>query len=79
MGAGQVDADLVFLRGGPVVWPLPALDARAEAESLAEAGVALGTALTSGELEAFPRTPTGPAACTELGCGYVARCWGRMS
>jgi ATP-dependent helicase/nuclease subunit A len=70
-------AELVFLRGGPVVWPLAPLDAAAEAAALVQAGLALGRALARNDPAAFPRHPPGPAQCAELGCGYLGRCWGR--
>src|SRR5207249_6751644 len=56
-GAAAVEAELVFLRGGPVVRRLPPLDARREAAALVDAGVALGQALASGAVDAFPRRP----------------------
>src|SRR5947199_80484 len=49
---------------------------RSELAALVEAGVALGQALASGAMDAFPRRPEDPAACERLGCGYVGRCWG---
>src|SRR5213594_3005596 len=78
-GAAEVEAELVFLRGGPVVRRLPPLDARREAAELVDAGVALGRGLASGAIDAFPRRPEAPAACERLGCGYVRRCWGLSS
>src|SRR5439155_438697 len=47
-----------------------------EVPALVDAGVALGQALASGAIDAFPRRPEAPAACERLGCGYVRRCWG---
>jgi len=75
-GAAAVETELVFLRGAPVVRRLPPVDARDEEAALVEAGVALGQALASGAMDAFPRRPEDPAACERLGCGYVGRCWG---
>ena len=78
-GAAAVEAELVFLRGGPVVQRLPPLDARREEGELVEAGVALGQALAAGAIDAFSRRPEDPGACERLGCGYVRRCWGLVS
>ena len=75
-GATAADAELVFLRGGTVVRPLPLLDAAAEEAALVRAGAQLGTSLATGTIAAFPRTPAEPALCEALGCGYVRRCWG---
>ncbi|HYR97116.1 MAG TPA: PD-(D/E)XK nuclease family protein, partial [Candidatus Binatus sp.] len=75
-GATSADAELVFLRGGTVVRPLPLLDAAAEEAALVRAGAQLGTSLATGTIAAFPRTPAEPALCEALGCGYVRRCWG---
>jgi ATP-dependent helicase/nuclease subunit A len=77
LGGARVEVELVFLRDGPVVWPLAALDARREEETLVRAGRELAQALARGDLEAFPRRPPAPLACEALGCGYVGRCWGR--
>jgi hypothetical protein len=73
---GEVEGEILFLRGGPAVRPLPALEPAAEAASLVEAGVALGAARAAGDPEAFARRPPAPEACEALGCGYVRRCWG---
>ena len=75
-GAARVDAELVFLRGGIALRPLPLLDAAAEEGELVRAGEALGAAVAAGGAEAFPRGPEAPARCTALGCGHVRRCWG---
>jgi hypothetical protein len=75
-GADDVAAELVFLRGGPTVRPLPPIDLAAEEAALVRAGTALAEALGSGTIDAFPRGPTAAAMCTRLGCGYVRRCWG---
>jgi len=72
----RVGAELVFLRGGPAVVPLPPLDLARVRTDLAEAGVALGDALADGAAEAFPKAPPARNACEALGCGYVRRCWG---
>src|SRR5207249_2295384 len=77
--AADVEAELVFLRGGTMVRPVPCLDAAREEAALVEAAARLGRALASGAPDAFPRTPPGPAACEALGCGYVRRCWGRVA
>jgi ATP-dependent helicase/nuclease subunit A len=74
-GAERVEAELVFLRGGPTVHRLPPLDAAAEEAALIAAGVALGHARTAGTIDAFPRRPEAPEVCERLGCGYVRRCW----
>jgi len=74
-GAPRVDAELVFLRGGPAVRALPPLDVGAEEAALVAAGSALGAALADGRPDAFPRRPPDAAACHALGCGYVRRCW----
>src|SRR5439155_3390464 len=78
-GAATVEAELVFLRSGPVVRRLPPLDVRREEAALVDAGVALGQALAAGAIDAFSRRPEAPAACERLGCGYVQRCWGLVS
>src|SRR5439155_10441907 len=78
-GAAAVEAELVVLRGGPVVRRLPPLDAAEEEAALVDAGVALGQALATGAPDAFPRRPEDPGACERLGCGYVQRCWGLAS
>src|SRR5439155_26159679 len=75
-GGEQVEAELAFLRGGTVLRALPALDAAAEEVTLLRTATELGQSIASGAIEAFPRLPTDPAACTALGCGYVRRCWG---
>jgi ATP-dependent helicase/nuclease subunit A len=74
-GAPVVEAELVFLRGGTVVCPLPPIDVAAETRALVEAGIGLGAASAGGTAEDFPKQPPGPAACEALGCGYVRRCW----
>jgi hypothetical protein len=74
-GAERVAAELVFLRGGPVVRPVPPLDREAEEAALVEAGDRLARALAVGTADAFPRRPPDPAACAALGCGHVRRCW----
>jgi hypothetical protein len=76
-GAAHADGELVFLRGGASVRPLPAIDAAAEEDALVRAGAALGDALAEGTPAAFPKTPETPRVCEALGCGYVGRCWGR--
>jgi len=76
-GAAHADGELVFLRGGTTVRPLPAIDRAAEEETLVRAGAALGQALAENGREAFPKTPDTPRVCEALGCGYVRRCWGR--
>jgi ATP-dependent helicase/nuclease subunit A len=78
-GAAVVEAELVFLRGGPRVRPLPPLDPEAETAALVAAGTALGVASARGAVEAFPKAPPEPAACVRLGCGYVGRCWPESS
>src|SRR5262249_1725094 len=75
-GAPVVEAELVFLRGGTAVRPLPPIDPDAQTRALVEAGVALGAASARGAHDDFPKRPPGPAACRTLGCGYVRRCWG---
>jgi len=70
-------AELLYVRGGPESVRLPDVDGAREGENLVEAGRRLGTALAHGAPEAFPRTPQEPAACRDLGCRYVVRCWGR--
>ena len=70
-------AELLYVRGGPECVRLPDVDGAREGENLVEAGRRLGTALAHGAPEAFPRTPQEPAACRDLGCRYVVRCWGR--
>ena len=74
-GVAVVDAELVFLRGGPTVRRLPPLDAAAEEAALVDAGARLGTALAAADVDAFPRAPGAPVECQALGCGYVRRCW----
>src|SRR5262249_17376456 len=74
---GQVNGELVFLRGGTTIRALPALDSGAEAAALVMAAEGLAQALAVHTIDAFPRTPPGPAACEALGCGYARRCWGR--
>jgi len=69
--------EIVFLRGGTVVTPLPPIDDAAEATELVRAADALGGALADGTVAAFPRTPAAPSVCAALGCGYVRRCWPR--
>jgi ATP-dependent helicase/nuclease subunit A len=71
-----VDGEIVFLRGGPAIRPLPPFDAEAEAGALLDAGDGLARATALGTIDAFPRLPESPDACTALGCGYVRRCWG---
>jgi len=61
---------------GEEVEPAVQEDARRDEAALVDAGVALGQALASGAMDAFPRRPEDPAACERLGCGYVGRCWG---
>jgi hypothetical protein len=78
-GPGGVEAELVFLRGGPVARPLGRFDPDAEEVALVRAGAALGAALAAGTAEAFPRAPESPAVCEALGCGYVRRCWGAVT
>jgi len=78
-GAAEVEAELVFLRGGPVVRRLPRIDVATEEAALVDAGIALGRALASGAIDVFPRRPEDPAACERLGCGYVRRCWNRRA
>jgi hypothetical protein len=75
-GAATADAELVFLRGGPTMRALPAVDPSAEEDALVRAGAALGEALAEGTPEAFPKTPETARVCEALGCGYVGRCWG---
>jgi ATP-dependent helicase/nuclease subunit A len=70
-------SELLYVRGGTESVVLPAVDGARERASLLEAGRRLGTALADGTPEAFPRSPSEPAACRDLGCRYVARCWGR--
>jgi ATP-dependent helicase/nuclease subunit A len=76
-GGEHADGELVFLRGGTTVRPLPAIEPAAEEEALVGAGAALGLALADGTPDAFPKTPEGPRVCEALGCGYVRRCWDR--
>ena len=76
-GAGEPAAgELVFLRGGTRVVPLPAIERGIEESAAVEAAVALGAAHARGDVDAFPRRPPGPSACEALGCGYVRWCWG---
>jgi ATP-dependent helicase/nuclease subunit A len=75
-GGAQVEAELVFLRGGTTVQKLPAFDAVAEEETLVRAADGLARAVAAGGFSAFPRRPGSPAVCEALGCGYVRRCWG---
>src|SRR5204863_1031239 len=58
-GGGPVEAELVFLRGGTTVRPVPCLDAAREEAALVEAAARLGRALASGAPDAFLRTPPG--------------------
>jgi ATP-dependent helicase/nuclease subunit A len=76
-GAEGVDAELIFLRGGTAVRPLPVIDAAAEEAALIETGTRLGAALAENVPEAFPKRPEARGECEALGCGYVDRCWGR--
>jgi hypothetical protein len=72
----EADAELLFLRGGPIVHALPALAREAEERALVDAADALGAAMVSGDPGAFPKRPPAVAECLRLGCGYVGRCWG---
>jgi ATP-dependent helicase/nuclease subunit A len=74
-GAARVEGELVFLRGGPAIVPVPASDLAAEAAAVVAAGVALGEAARGGTADDYPRRPAGPAECERLGCGWVRRCW----
>jgi ATP-dependent exoDNAse (exonuclease V) beta subunit len=78
-GEAAADGELVFLRGGPAVVPLPAVDRMREEATTVEAALALGAAQARADADAFPRRPPGPAACEALGCGYVRWCWGAVS
>ena len=69
------DAELVFLRGGTTIRPLPPIDAAAEEAAFVAAADGLAASLADGTMAGFPRTPPDPAACEALGCGYVRRCW----
>src|SRR5581483_1722491 len=73
-GGVPAAAEIVFLRGGTVVEPLPPIDGDAERAALARAAVALAGADARGGAEAFPRGPDTVADCEALGCGYVRRC-----
>jgi ATP-dependent helicase/nuclease subunit A len=77
LGADEVDAELVFLRGGTTVRPLPAIDATIEEETLVQSGALLARALAENTPEAFGKKPEARSVCEALGCGYVGRCWGR--
>lgn len=77
-GADAVDAELVFLRGGTAIRPLPAIDPAAEEVALVDAGAALGQALAENTRDAFPQRPPSPSVCETLGCGYIRRCWGPL-
>ena len=71
----DVEAELVFVRGGSAVRRVAPADATGEEAALVRAAMQLWHALSSGAVAAFPRRPPAPAACETLGCGYVRRCW----
>lgn len=74
-GQTPVATEVVFLRGGPVVWPLTKVDPAGEEAAILSAADALAAARAAGTIEAHPRRPPDPAVCRELGCGYVRVCW----
>jgi hypothetical protein len=69
-----IDVEIEWLRapGGRLGVPVALTTARARVE---EVGAALATALVERTAAAFPQAFTAPAACTAIGCSFVARCF----
>lgn len=73
---GEVDGELVFLRGRPTVVPLGPLDPGATEAAIVAAGEALAAVAGARHVEAFPRGPAEPEVCVVLECPWLRRCWG---
>jgi ATP-dependent helicase/nuclease subunit A len=69
-----IDVEIEWLRapGGRLGVPVALTTARARVE---EVGAALATALVERTAAVFPQAFTAPAACTAIGCSFVARCF----
>jgi hypothetical protein len=74
--SGEVDGELVFLRGRPAVVPLGAMDADATEAAIVAAGEGLAAVAGARHVEAFARGPSAPEACAVLECPWLRRCWG---
>jgi hypothetical protein len=67
--------EIVFLRGAPRIVALPPIDAETIEAELLAAGRALAAVGGRRDRDAYPRTPPTPAACEEMACAFVRRCW----
>jgi hypothetical protein len=67
-----VAAEIVFLRGDAVTVPMALPEMPAIRERLMDFGRAIAASRTAGE---FAKKPPNEAACRQLRCGFVMRCW----
>jgi hypothetical protein len=67
-----IAAEIVTLRDRPETVALRLPGADEIRERLASLGIAIRASMAKRD---YPKKPPNEAACRELGCGYVGRCW----
>jgi ATP-dependent helicase/nuclease subunit A len=68
----RVAAEIVFLRGAAAAVPIALPDMSVIRQRLMDFGRSIATSRAAGE---FAKKPPDEAACRQLRCGFVMRCW----